>query len=414
MDHPQTPLKLAFSFCSNRPMEPRCAMSLAMMAHHMTAYGIPFVFVVRMQASLLPSARQECMEEALALGCSHQLWWDDDIEAPGDAPLRLLQHFNPASRPLVTDRDGNMESAIPPQDASLSPGSVPPQASIDVVCANYVRKQQDMRMTAIDFDDREIHSHNRMGLQPCSSAGMGLMMVNLDSLRGTVPVNLHDALIADGRIPEFTPDDTSLMVPEALVPPHFEVAYHYNFVPEFAKRSNDPDVIRADMRSGHRAEDRFFCRKLRAAGLNIYVDHGLSNWIQHWGSVGYNFNLWRGADGKIAVPPVAGVAPSRVESIPGAARLAANAENPMDSVLAYPEPATRMRDGTGDIALTLGRMLADADSMASYPPGRMRPAAPAASGEAVNVFKTGDESAPGVDSMDNEEAGHRAADGVGE
>jgi hypothetical protein len=208
---PANGIKLALSICSNRPMEPRCALSLAMMVHHLTAFGVPFAIISRMQASLLPQARQDCMDEAIGDGCTHQLWWDDDVEAPGDAPLRMIQalHNHP---------------------------------EVDVVAVNYCRKQDTLQYTAEDLDGNMIESKGKIGLQEAAKIGLGLAMVRLEKL--------------------------------ASVPrPHFEVAWDEKY-------------------QAYQGEDRYFTKKLLAYGLKIFVDHGISNWVQHWGSIGYSFNLW--------------------------------------------------------------------------------------------------------------------------
>lgn len=208
-------VKLAVSVCSNRPMEPRCALGLAMMVHHLTAFQVPFALITRMQASLLPQARQECQDEAIADGCTHQLWWDDDIEPPHDAPLRMLQTMQ--KRP-----------------------------EIDVIAANYCRKQDELKYTAYAPDEvTMIESYGKIGLEEAGSAGLGLAMVKLEGVRKTSQ-------------------------------PHFEIVYNH------------------EVRS-YQGEDRYFIKKLRAAGLRVFVDHGISNFCQHWGSLGYNFTLWNPA-----------------------------------------------------------------------------------------------------------------------
>lgn len=204
-------VKLAISVCSNRPMPPRCAIAMCMVIHHLTAYGVPFGMLCRMQASLLPSARQEVLNEALADGCTHQLWWDDDIEPSGDCVLRMLHAMK--QRP-----------------------------EIDVIAANYCRKQDDLQYTAEGLDGKMMHSYGKVGLEEADKVGMGLMLVRLDKLRQTRA-------------------------------PHFEVKWHEEF-------------------GNYRGEDRYFTKKMREAGMRIFVDHGISNFTQHWGDLGYNFTLW--------------------------------------------------------------------------------------------------------------------------
>jgi hypothetical protein len=204
-------LKLAISVCSNRPITPRCSLGLSMMVHHLTAFGVPFGLICRLQASLLPQARQECLDEALADECTHQLWWDDDIEMPSDCVLRMLQ-------------------------------AMKEHPEIDAIAANYCRKQDTLQYTAEGLDGHMTHSAGKIGLEEVAKVGMGLMLVKLDKLRG-------------------------------LPSPHFEIVWN--------------DVHRA-----YQGEDRYFTDKIRAAGVRIFVDHGISNNTQHWGDLGYNFRLW--------------------------------------------------------------------------------------------------------------------------
>jgi len=204
-------VKLAISSCSNRPIEPRCAMALAMMVHYTTAFQVPFGLLFRLQASLLMSSRQECLDEAINDGCTHQLWWDDDIEMPADCVLRMLD-------------------------------TMKKNPEIDVIAANYCRKQDELRYTAEDLDGNMMESYGKTGLQEADKVGMGLMLVKLRKLR-------------------------------AISAPHFEVKW-------------------SDKHKQYRGEDRYFTAKLREHGMRIFVDHDISNWTQHWGSLGYSYKLW--------------------------------------------------------------------------------------------------------------------------
>ena len=204
-------VKLALSVCSNRALAPRPSMGFAMLVHHLTAYQVPFGLICRMQASLLPQARQECLDEALADECTHQLWWDDDIEPPGDCALRMLQ-------------------------------AMQQNPHIDVIASNYCRKQDTLQYTAEDLNFKMIESAGKIGLEEADKVGMGLMLVKLDKLR-SIPA------------------------------PHFEVTWNAQH-------------------QKYMGEDRYFTKKIREAGMRIFVDHGISNFTQHWGDMGYNFKLW--------------------------------------------------------------------------------------------------------------------------
>ena len=221
-DNPQ--IKLAISMCTNRTVHPRAEMGLAMMIHTLTAYGVPFGIISRMQASLLPQARQECLDEALADECTHQLWLDDDIEPPADCVLRMLQSMR--MRP-----------------------------EIDAIASNYVRKQDTLQYTAEDLDGKMMESHGKLGVQEAKRIGMGLVLFNLNRLRG-IPA------------------------------PHFEVRW----VERYQK---------------YMGEDRYFTEKLREKGIRIFVDHGISNWTQHWGEIGYSPRLWHPIRPNVVAPAAA-------------------------------------------------------------------------------------------------------------
>lgn len=208
---PAGTVKLAISICSNRPMPPRVSIAVSMVVHHLTAFQIPFGMLCRMQASLLPQARQECQDEAIADGCTHQLWIDDDIEMPGDCVLRMLH-------------------------------AMKQNPEMDIIAANYTRKQDTLQYTAEGLDGKMVESYGKIGLEEVAKVGMGLMLVNLDKVRGTYA-------------------------------PHFEMMWD------------------ADHRA-YQGEDRYFTKKLREAGMRIFVDHGISNYTQHWGDIGFGPRLF--------------------------------------------------------------------------------------------------------------------------
>ena len=208
---PKPDVKLAISICSNRPMTPRVALGISMVLHHLTAFGVPFGLICRLQASLLPQARQEVLDEALADECTHQLWLDDDIEPSADCVLRMLHAMK--SRPEV-----------------------------DVIASNYCRKQDTLQYTAEGLNGKMTESFGKLGLEEVNKIGLGLALVKLDKLR-SIPA------------------------------PHFEVVWNEQY-------------------QKYQGEDRYFTDKIRAAGMRIFVDHGISNNTQHWGDLGFNFKLW--------------------------------------------------------------------------------------------------------------------------
>jgi hypothetical protein len=213
---PPGTIKLAISMVCNRTIEPRCEMAFGYIMHMLTAFGVPFGMFHRLQASLLPSARQECLNEVIGDGCTHQFWLDDDIEAQGDVVLRMLDDMKKC-----------------------------PEA--DIIAANYVRKQQDLRYTAETPDGKMMESYGKTGLEEAARIGLGCALVKLDKVRKTKP-------------------------------PHFEVRWNEEF-------------------KSYRGEDRYFTEKLRnEVGARIFVDHDISNNCQHWGSIPYSPRLWHPED----------------------------------------------------------------------------------------------------------------------
>lgn len=204
-------VRLAISICSNRTIPARTSIALSFIIHHLTAFGVPFGMMNRLQASLLPQARQDCLNEALSDKCTHMLWLDDDIEPPGDCVLRMLH-------------------------------SLKVNPHMDAIGVNYCRKQDDLQYTAIGMDGKLVESFNKLGLEEVTACGMGLMLVRLDKLY---------------KIPA----------------PHFEVVWHSDL-------------------EAYRGEDHYFIKKLREHGCRIFIDHGISNFTQHWGELGYSFRLW--------------------------------------------------------------------------------------------------------------------------
>lgn len=115
---------------------------------------------------------------------------------------------------------------------------------VDVVGVNACRKAPQLQYTAVGLDGKIMESMGKTGLEEVSHVGLGVTLVRLSALK-------------------------------SLPAPHFEVLWD-----EQAQR--------------YRGEDRFFMDKLRAAGVKIHVDHGLSHHIVHWGDMGYEYGIYAG------------------------------------------------------------------------------------------------------------------------
>lgn len=113
----------------------------------------------------------------------------------------------------------------------------------DIVGANYVKKECGrLEYTALDEQGGELTSHDKNGIQKVGRLGMGFLLINLSILDG-------------------------------IPPPHFE-------------------VLGKDGTEDYDGEDHYFCNKLRSNGIDIYVDHDLSNRIGHVGKCVYTPELY--------------------------------------------------------------------------------------------------------------------------
>lgn len=154
-------------------------------------------------SSLLPAGRQSLLDEALASDSTHILWIDDDTKFPSEVV-----------------------------DCFLS-------RNVDYIAANMLRKTIEFCPTAQDVDGNLIDSTYKTGIEEVSWVGLGLCMINLDSIR---------------KIPS----------------PHFEVVW--------LKEKNK-----------YLGEDMYLCEKLRQAGIKMYVDHDVSKAVGHIGDYTYQF-----------------------------------------------------------------------------------------------------------------------------
>lgn len=108
---------------------------------------------------------------------------------------------------------------------------------LPVVGANYVMKdQENAKFVASDADGNRISSQGKTGVEEVARLGMGVTLIEMAAIK---------------HVPA----------------PHFEVLWNKN---------------------GYISEDNYFCDKLRAQGVKIYVDHDASKNIGHVGDYVYS------------------------------------------------------------------------------------------------------------------------------
>lgn len=91
----EKPITVAITYPSQDQVMARFAQSLACMVNATHSQGFPglaAIGILNTQSSVLPNARNELTEQAMAHGFSHQLWVDSDMEFPSNTLLRLLAH----------------------------------------------------------------------------------------------------------------------------------------------------------------------------------------------------------------------------------------------------------------------------------------------------------------------------------
>ncbi|MDE2233459.1 MAG: hypothetical protein KGJ90_05110 [Patescibacteria group bacterium] len=152
--------------------------------------------------SMLSLGRESMTKDAIAWGATHILWIDDDTKF---------------SRQAV--------------DALLS-------RDVDFVAANFCRKKFPISFTAMDFDNKEVDSTHKSGIEEVKKIGMGMALAKVSVLQ------------------------------EIGVP-----RYSIEWSPEY---------------QCYQGEDVYLCKKLHAHGFKTYVDHDASKFVAHIGDFGYS------------------------------------------------------------------------------------------------------------------------------
>jgi hypothetical protein len=111
------------------------------------------------------------------------------------------------------------------------------QREVPAIGANYVMKTVELRPVARDAKGGRISSTGKTGIEEAPRLGMGIFLIDLNAIK---------------NIPA----------------PHFEV--------NWSAEKND-----------YISEDHYFCDKLEANGIKIYVDHDASQGVGHVGDYIY-------------------------------------------------------------------------------------------------------------------------------
>lgn len=156
--------------------------------------------------SVLPTARNWLVRDALTAGASHILFLDCDMRFPPETLLRLLSH----------DRD--------------------------IVAANCVQRAFPTRATAWANGAHVFTEADSTGLEEVESIGTAIMMIKAT-------------------------------VFEKMTPPAFF------FEPK-------PDDAFSFL-----GEDQYFCRKARECGFQVWIDHDLSKYVSHVGTLAYTHGM---------------------------------------------------------------------------------------------------------------------------
>jgi hypothetical protein len=155
-------------------------------------------------SSLLLQNRHNLVRAAQARHATHILWLDDDMAVPSDALARLLRHDK------------------------------------KIVGANYTTRKFPVLPLAVK-EGRRVSSAGKSGLEEVTSAGLGLMLVDME-------------------------------VFDRIEPPWFMLGW--------SKKADE-----------YVGEDVWFCLAAKKAGYPVYVDHDLSLQVGHYGTVEFGFDM---------------------------------------------------------------------------------------------------------------------------
>jgi hypothetical protein len=149
-------MRLCIGVCSHRDHPAVFTESLVHLVMRLTTgqeKGIQAVgFRLRPGSSLLPKARQEILNTALAEDFTHLLFLDDDMTFPPDTVGRLAAHGK------------------------------------RIVGVNAVRKRQTVCLhTAVGMTGDLLDSRDRTGLEEVLRMGLGVVLIDLDAVRNIPP-----------------------------------------------------------------------------------------------------------------------------------------------------------------------------------------------------------------------------------
>ncbi len=140
---------IAVPSCREWKVDFGCSMTslISYLTSHYHAGKIDDLVVKCQVASLLPMGREMLLNEALASGCTHMLWIDDDTK------------FTPECFDLLLSRD------------------------VDYIGANICRKQLPLSPTAQRKDGSVINSEGKTGIEEAEWLGLGMCLLRLDAVR---------------------------------------------------------------------------------------------------------------------------------------------------------------------------------------------------------------------------------------
>ena len=244
-------MKLIILTPSNRDPKWPHVESVKEMENHIRANGVrgrPVESItcasLRM-ASLLPQGRQQLHDLSLSLG--------NAALPPNKANSGALVNNMLYTHALWLDDDIEVFPQMMDYMAdhlSLVHFNGSPVSRPAIVAANYVRKHARCEYTAVRDGLAVSSDPPNRSLQEVDTCAMGCMLIHLPSV-------VH------------------------IKPPHFEVLWDRK-------------------RGEYRSEDRYFCDKMRNAGVKIYIDHDVSRMVTHWGDAGYGYVMRQ--QNKITVP----------------------------------------------------------------------------------------------------------------
>lgn len=205
-------MRILIGIPCNRDHNPAFEESLRCLVRYVDKNGVngkPVTLDVlpKVQASNLPSARQDLLTQAIVGGYTHLLFVDNDESFPEHSLDYLLSHDLP------------------------------------VVGVNFVRKNPDLcQYTALDCQGQMLISKGKTGITQVSKVGCGMMLIKLEALRG-IPA------------------------------PHFAMEW-------------------VQLRHRYRGEDFTFCTVVSKHGVQVFVDHDLSNQVGHIGDFCYRIDTY--------------------------------------------------------------------------------------------------------------------------